>query len=164
MVLQTVRLRVVSVTNRFSRLAPPEPPLQTFAASPVPRIARGLDVTRTAVARLGDDVRQAGARLGVVLMPARLQVDDGDYGRLREIVRDAGGEMIRDAATTRFTDALASLDVPRLDLLPVMRAAPPGPPLFFQQTAHLTPRGHEVVAEALAEFLDPMAASAGGTR
>ena len=118
MVLQTVRLRVVSVTNRFSRLAPPEPPLQTFAASPAPRIARGLEVTRNAVARLNDDTRQSGARLGIVLMPARLQVDDGDYGRLREIVSGAGGELVRDAATVRFDGALAPLDVPRFDLLP----------------------------------------------
>ena len=164
MVLQTVRLRVVSVTNRFSRLAPPEPPLQTFAASPAPRIARGLEVTRSAVARLDDDVRRSNARLGVVLMPARLQVDDGDYGRLRDIVRDAGGAMVRDAATARFSDALAPLDVPRLDLLPVMRAALPGPDLFFQQTAHLTPHGHDIVADGLARFLDAMGALGDGTR
>jgi len=164
MVLQTVRLRVVSVTNRVSRLAPPEPPLQTFAASPAPRIARGLEVTRSVVARLDDDVRRSDARLGVVLMPARLQVDDGDYGRLRDIVKDAGGEMVRDAASARFNDALASLDVPRLDLLPVMRAALPGPDLFLQQTAHLTPHGHAIVADGLARFLDAMAAPGDGTR
>lgn len=29
----------------------------------------------------------------------------------------------------------------------------PGPDLFFQQTVHLTPRGHEVVAEVLERFL-----------
>jgi len=164
MVLQTVRLRVVSVTNRFSGLAPPEPPLQTFAASPAPRIARGLEVTRNAVARLNGDTRQSGARLGIVFMPARLQVDDGDYGRLREIVSGAGGELVRDAATVRFNESLASLDVPRFDLLPVMRAALPGQDLFFQQTAHLTPHGHEIVADGLARFLDAMAAASGVAR
>ena len=164
MVLQTVRLRVVGVTNRFSKLAPPEPPLQSFAASPAPRIARGLEISRTAVGRLDNDVRQSGARLGVVLMPARLQVDDGDYGRLRDIVSSAGGELVRDAATSRFNEALAPLDVPRLDLLPVMRAALPGPDLFFQQTAHLTPHGHEVVADGLTRFLNDMAAASGDAR
>jgi hypothetical protein len=72
--------------------------------------------------------------------------------------------MVRDAATARFSDALAPLDVPRLDLLPVMRAALPGPDLFFQQTAHLTPHGHEIVADGLARFLDAMGAPSGGTR
>ena len=35
-------------------------------------------------------------------MPARFQVDDGDYGRLREVVAAAGGTLVRDAATERF--------------------------------------------------------------
>jgi hypothetical protein len=29
----------------------------------------------------------------------------------------------------------------------------PGPDLFFQQTVHLTPRGHEIVADALDRFI-----------
>lgn len=153
MVLQTVRLRLVSVTDRFDLLAPPEPPLQTFAAHPAPRIARGLDLTRTAVERFVADAQAAGAKPAVVLMPARLQLDDGDYGRLRDIVRGAGGELVRDAASDRFRTGLAPVPVPLLDLLPVLRAAQPGPNLFFEHTAHLTPRGHEVVAAGLERFL-----------
>jgi hypothetical protein len=34
-----------------------------------------------------------------------------------------------------------------------MRAVLPGPDLFFQQTVHLTPRGHEVVADAIDRFV-----------
>ena len=30
----------------------------------------------------------------------------------------------------------------------------PGPDLFFQETVHLTPRGHEIVAEALYRFIE----------
>ena len=45
MVLQILRLRVIAATERFTqRLAPPEPPLQSYAATPAPRIAHGLDV------------------------------------------------------------------------------------------------------------------------
>jgi hypothetical protein len=86
-------------------------------------------------------------------MPARFQVDDADYGRLREAVSQAGGELRRDAASERFDAALASLRLPSLDALPALRAALPGPDLFFQQTVHLTPRGHQVVADALERFL-----------
>jgi hypothetical protein len=59
--------------------------------------------------------------------------------------------MVRDAATVRFDAALAPLPIPRFDALPPLRAA--GPDVFFTSTVHLTPRGHEVVADALAAFL-----------
>ena len=50
MVLQVLRLRAVAATGRFTRTAgPPEPPLQSYAAHPAPRIARGLAVTRQVV-------------------------------------------------------------------------------------------------------------------
>ena len=48
-------------------------------------------------------------------MPARFQVDEADYGRLKAIVAAAGGSLVRDAATERFDAALAPL-IPRLDV------------------------------------------------
>ena len=86
-------------------------------------------------------------------MPARFQVDDADYGRLREAVAQSGGELVRDGATERFATALDGVPVPRFDALPALRSALPGPDVFFQQTVHLTPRGHEIVAGALERFL-----------
>lgn len=154
MVLQILRLRAVAATERFTgRLAPPEPPLQSYAAEPAPRIAHGLDVTRRCVQAISTEAQEVGARTAVLLMPARFQVDDVDYGRLRDTVQQAGGELQRDAASQRFDAALATLPLPRLDVLPALRAALPGPDLFFQQTVHLTPRGHQVVAAALERFL-----------
>jgi lysophospholipase L1-like esterase len=157
MVLQTVGLRVRSVTDRFTHLAPPEPPLQTYAANPAPRIRMGLDATRRAIERLAADVARDGGRLAILYMPARFQLDDGDYGRLRRIVEDAGGELVRDAATRRFEAALDGIGVPTLDLLPPLRATRPGPDLYFQQTAHLTPLGHRVVAAAIAADIHRLA-------
>ncbi|HET7696446.1 MAG TPA: hypothetical protein VFK57_12105 [Vicinamibacterales bacterium] len=152
MVLQILRLRLVAVTSRFSgRGAPPEPPLQSYAEHPAPRIADGLRITRECVDAIAAEARDAGARTTVMLMPARFQVDDADYGRLKEAVAAAGGHLVRDAATERFDAALAPL--PRLDALPPLRASLPGPDVFFQQTVHLTPRGHEIVADALEAFL-----------
>jgi lysophospholipase L1-like esterase len=154
MVLQILRLRAISATERFTtRLAPPEPPLQSYAATPAPRIAHGLDVTRRCVQTIGTEASAIGARTAIVLMPARFQVDDGDYGRLRDIVAQSGGELVRDAATQRFDAAMATLPLPRFDALPALRAALPGPDLFFQETVHLTPRGHQVVAAALERFI-----------
>ena len=152
--LQVLRLRVVSVTDRLPTFeAPPEPPLQSYAAHPAPRIAEGLRITRECVNSIAADAARAGARTMVMLMPARFQVDDADYGRLKAAVRQAGGELVRDAATERFDRALADLPLPRLDVLPALRAALPGPDLFYQQTVHLTPRGHEIVADAMDRFI-----------
>jgi hypothetical protein len=47
MVLQVLRLRVTSATERFTTtIAPPEAPLQSYAESPAPRIQEGIDITR----------------------------------------------------------------------------------------------------------------------
>ena len=155
MVLQLLRLRVVSATARFhGLLAAPEPPLQSYAASPAPRIAEGLAITRQCVRDIAAVAASEGASTAIALMPARFQVDDADYGRLKEAVTAAGGELQRDAASQRFDAALAELPLPRVDLLPALRRALPGPDLFFQETVHLTPRGHEIVAEALYRFIE----------
>ena len=155
MVLQLLRLRVVSATARFhGLLAAPEPPLQSYAASPAPRIAEGLAITRQCVRDIAAVAASQGASTAIALMPARFQVDDADYGRLKEAVTAAGGELQRDAASQRFDAALAELPLPRVDLLPALRRALPGPDLFFQETVHLTPRGHEIVAEALYRFIE----------
>lgn len=152
MVLQVLRLRVVTATDRFQFKAPPEPPLQSYAAAPPPRIAQGIEITRACLQQIGTEARQRGAQAAIVLMPARFQVDDPDYGRLRQTVKETGGELVRDAATTRFTEGLLPLGFPLTDLLPPLRQALPGPDVFFQQNVHLTPRGHQVVADHLATF------------
>jgi hypothetical protein len=154
MVLQVLRLRLVAVADRMPRAgAPPEAPLQSYAARPVPRVEEGLRIARKCVETIVAESQASGARAMVMLMPARFQVDDADYGRLKEAVAGTGGELVRDAATVRFAEALAPLHVPVLDALPALRAALPGPDVFFQQTVHLTPRGHEIVAGALEAFI-----------
>jgi lysophospholipase L1-like esterase len=154
MVLQVLRLRLVAVTDRMPRLgAPPEPPLQSYAAHPAPRIEQGLRTARECLQAIAAESRASGARAMVMLMPARFQVDDADYARLKDAVAGTGGTLVRDAATIRFREALAPLQVPVFDALPALRAALPGPDVFFQQTVHLTPRGHQIVAEALEVFI-----------
>ena len=154
MVLQLVRLRIVSVTDRLSNwISPPEPPLQSYAEKPAARIAEGLRISRECVEKIAAEAAAGGARTMVMLMPARFQVDDTDYGHLKKAVEGAGGRLIRDAATERFDRAIAELPLPRFDALPPLRAALPGPDVFYQKTVHLTPRGHEIVARALEEFI-----------
>jgi len=155
MVLQLVRLRVVAVTDRLPRraTAAPEPPLQSYAEHPAARIGEGMTVTRECVQAIVDESAAIGAKTMILLMPARFQVNDFDYGNLKQAVEGAGGRLVRDAATTRFNEALAPIPVPRFDALPVLRQGQAGGDVFFQQTVHLTPRGHQIVAQALGDFI-----------
>ena len=110
MVLQVLRLRVVSATERFTgALGTPEPPLQSYAVNPAPRIGQGLTIARECVAGIAASATAGGARTAVMLMPARFQVDDADYGRLKEAVAQSGGELARDAASERFAAAISGL-------------------------------------------------------
>ena len=89
--------------------------------------------------------------------PRRADGDRADAGALpggrrRLRAAEGGGRGRREASCSatppleRFDAALAPLPLPQLDLLPALRGALPGPDLFFQETVHLTPRGHDVVA------------------
>jgi lysophospholipase L1-like esterase len=153
MVLQTVRMRVEALRARLETQPVAERPLAAYLDSPPPEIARGLEVSRAAVDRIAERAAADGAATALVLVPARFQLEDGDYGRLAEIVRQSGGTLVRQAATERFAAALAPLGLPMLDLVPVLQAEPDPGALFFTENIHFTPRGHEVVGQALDEFL-----------
>ena len=127
--------------------------MSSYLADPPPEVLHGLDVSRRAYGTIARRAEELGARAGVILFPARFQTDDGDYGRLNDIVHRAGGVLVRNAATVRFREALAPLGLPTIDLLPLLEAQPDRIGLFYQRTIHLTPRGHEVVAGALFDFL-----------
>jgi hypothetical protein len=152
MVLQLARVRVDQLRSRLTGPGP-ERPLTTYLADPPPDIAHGLEVTRRAYGLIAARASTFGARSALVLMPARFQTDDADYGRLAATVQSGGGQLVRDAATERFRAALAPLGLPMLDLLPVLARQPDRAGLFFQRNVHLTPRGHDVVATALFDFL-----------
>ncbi len=151
-VLQSVRARWDQLRSRIV-MGTPERPLATYLADPPPIVQQGLDVSRRAFGRIAERARAIGAPTGIVLMPARFQVNDADFGNLEAVVRKAGGELDRNAASRRFADALAPLGLPMVDLEPVLFAQPDRAGLFFERTVHLTPRGHDVVAGALLDFL-----------
>jgi lysophospholipase L1-like esterase len=151
-VLQSARMRWDELRSRITA-GTPERPLVTYLTNPPPIVEQGLVVTRRAFEQIAQRARGMGASTGIVLMPARLQINDEDFGNLSAIVRAAGGELDRNGASRRFHDALAPLGLPMLDLEPVLASQPDRAGLFFQRTIHLTPRGHEVVAGALFDFL-----------
>lgn len=152
-VLQVARLRVTTVLDRFGWRPEIDPPLRTYLPDAPPEIGKGLDVTKDVVSRLNAFTASEGARLVVVLLPARFQVDDGDYSRLQAIVARSGQTLERDRATERFTKALAGSGVPVFDALPALREAARMSDVFMQSTAHFTPFGHDALAAALEHYL-----------
>ena len=155
MVLQTVRLRVNDVLDWLRPAQAPtvSRPLTTYLPEAPPEVQRGLEVTRQVLSQLADEARKNGSEVALVLVPARFQLNDVDYGHLRKAVAAAGQELLRDKASERFASALAPLGLPMLDLLPALRAQPDPAGLFFAENVHFTPRGHQVVADALERFV-----------
>lgn len=153
MVLQNVRLRWDALKSRVAGQVG-ERPIATYLEVAPPDVVDGLEVSRRAFGLIADEAASRGGRTALVLMPARFQTDDADFGRLHELVVAGGGTLVRDVATERFRDALAPLGLPILDLLPILSAEPNRVELFFQRNVHLTPRGHRVVGQALQTFVE----------
>jgi lysophospholipase L1-like esterase len=154
MVLQTARMRYDALKARLDAAPVTQRPLMTYLDAPPRELDRGFEVSRQAIASIRDRAARIGARTGLVLVPARFQLEDEDYGRLAATVASNGGTMVRDAATDRFARALAPLGLPTLDLLPVLRQQPDPATLFFRENVHFTVRGHRVVGQALEQFLE----------
>ena len=152
-VLQYARMRWDQLRSRWAT-GTPERPLSSYLSDPPPVVGQGLEISRKAFGLIADRARGVGARTAIALMPARFQTDDADFGRLSEIVRQAGGELVRNSASERFRTTLAPLGLPMVDLQPALAAQHDRVGLFFQRNVHLTPRGHDVVAGALFEFLE----------
>ena len=153
MVLQIIRLRAVGFLERLGKARPIDRALTMYLPSTPPDMERGLGVTRECVTSIAALAEQHGARTGIVLLPARFQVADDDYARLKEAVAESGETLVRDAATERFARALSGLPLPLMDALPLLRNSPRRAELFFQDTVHLTPLGHQVLADGLERFL-----------
>jgi lysophospholipase L1-like esterase len=151
MVYQIVRMRLQLAADRIGAHTP-ERPLQAYLSEDSPDIDRGLEITKQCMARL-DALQRPMGRTALVLMPARMQVDDADFGHLQAAVKQLGGTLVRDAATNRFKTALEPLGLPMLDPLPTFHRALPGPDIFFQSTVHLTPHGHDLLAATLEDFI-----------
>lgn len=153
MVLQIVNLRYTQLKSHFQGPVQ-ELPQATYLANPPPVVQQGLEVAHDAVEKIVAKATQDGARTAILLMPTRFQTDDAGFKFLEDTVRQAGGTMIRNAGTDRFRQAFAPIGVPMFDVLPALFAQPNRVDLFFQQNVHFTPRGHEVAAEAIFQFLE----------
>jgi hypothetical protein len=92
--------------------------------------------------------------LAVMLIPDQLQVDDDVW---RTVDAAAPGELERDRAQRILVPWLADHGIPCLDLLPILRAAPPLADgrrhVYHARDTHFNTRGNRIAGEALAEFV-----------
>lgn len=159
MVLQIVNQRAREAVERLRPARQPAPDRRLLSYStPMPEdVAAGFGEAAAAIRRIADRAAASGARTGIVLVPARFQLDRADFDRIRPGVTGHGYEMAQDAASERFAEAFRPLGLPLIDLLPAFRSSDNPAGVFFQRTVHLTPRGHAVAADALARFIDERA-------
>ncbi len=99
------------------------------------------------IGAMQDRCEEAGCQLFVVVIPNRIQVENGDD--LTGAIYDADRPN-RDVLAWCETRSL-----PCLDLLPILRAehARSGEPLYYPIDRHLTPHGTDTAARAIAPFL-----------
>jgi len=111
------------------------------------RVARALR-------QLHAEVAAAGARLAVVVIPFREQVDPAD----RAIALAAAGrpddDFDWDAPQRRLAELLQGEGIPFLDLLPALRAAAPVRELYSRGDTHWSPEGNELAARLVAEWFE----------
>ena len=90
----------------------------------------------------------AGAKLLVVALPLDVQVSKEEWKKhdTREIDLGPAQILVED-----LLDAAEDIGAPALDLTEPLRAAEPG--AFLQRDIHLSPKGHEAVARAIAGAL-----------
>lgn len=115
------------------------------------------------VRALADAVRTSGARLLVVVMPDRLQVDPASQA----IVRDgapAGTTYDFGRLSRTVTARLAAAGICTIDLLPALRAASEPAALWRAQDSHWSDDGNRIAADAAWPALERCRDDAGARR
>jgi hypothetical protein len=106
-------------------------------------IAAGWTRTLGMLGAIRDRAASRGARFGVVVIPFYDQVAGTRYGPGYTV----------DRPQRRIATHCAQQRIPCLDLLPAMRASPNASALYYLKDGHWTPRGQEVAATAIADWL-----------
>jgi len=106
-----------------------------------------------------DEMRSlcAGTPLLVQIIPDEFQVEDGLWQEIIAVTSEKA--LDRDRPQRLLLEGLLQRGIPALDLLPILRAVPPGDHgrrgLYHLRDSHFNARGNRVAGEALAGFLRP---------
>ncbi len=114
-----------------------------------PELQAAWGVTRELLLTLDREVRESGARFGVLLVPSRFEVDP-------EAKRQAKGHMDYERPHRLLREFLAERGLAHLDLAPSLREAaarPDAAPLYFRRDMHWTALGNEVAGGLVARWV-----------
>lgn len=124
-----------------------------FARDPPERVRRGWEMTRALLSHLAQSVRETGARLVVVLIPTRFQVDDALWGtHAADLGLDPAAYDLR-IPNRELGDWAAAEGVTFLDLLEGFRARNESNSFYYAGDAHWNADGHRLAAQIILEGL-----------
>lgn len=128
---------------------------RAFFAPPGPRVRAAWARTEAILAALRDDVAASGGRLAVIYVPSKIEVRERDWELTSAAYRVEGARWKRDAVRVWLGKAAARAGLPLLDLTPSLRVAESGwrGSTYLAHDSHWTRRGHEVAAQASADWL-----------
>jgi hypothetical protein len=144
-----VRDRVVPALGAATRATASEDMLGIYREPLAPAWRRAVDVTHAMIAELERAVRGDGARLLVLMVPAPWEVDPA----ARATLHVTGGTPIDWGAAERRTHTwlrargVATVTVTDAFVADIVRGGRP----YFAADGHLTPHGHRLVSQALAD-------------
>lgn len=132
----------------------PADTLWTYALRRSGEMWQGWAVVRGVIEALRDDTARRGARLLVVYIPSRFEVDDGawELQRIAYSLDERGFD--RRVVARRLGKLAEAAGVAWLDLTaPLTRAHGRFTPAYFRLDGHWNARGHRAAAEAVDEHL-----------
>lgn len=142
--------------------------LRVYERRREPLIEESWTKTAAILAALARDVEADGARLLVVGVPSRLEVDDKTWEITKELYDASDATWDRRGVMERLARVGLEGRFPVLDLTTAFQAAyRSGPKPYFTYDGHWTARGHAIAAEEVERFVREkgwLAACGGGAK
>lgn len=127
---------------------------QMHTDKPSDLVLKGRRENRAALARLAELARQHDFRLSAMLIPNHYHMVPALWERHLRFFGLDPADYDPDVPRRFFLDTLAELDIPVLDLLPLIQPKlNDGEQLYFKRDPHWTPAGNSFVADALSAFI-----------
>jgi hypothetical protein len=135
--------------------SPVHPEMKVFHRRPSPRTIEAWAVVDHLLVRLKRDVEADGARLIVVYIPSRMEVDERDWQAACIQYSLKPGRWSRETVVRRLEQSGRHGGFPVFDLTPALRAASAGlrGRTYLEIDRHWNAHGHRVAGEAVASYL-----------
>ena len=136
------------------RVVPPRTEMKVYKRKPTPEIEAAWEATSRILEALRDEVASHGARLVLVYVPSRMEVNDADWA-LTRIRYGLDEKWDRGLVLQRLRPIVAGANVPLLDLTPALRREDRGVlgSPYYRYDGHWNALGHRVAAREVGRFL-----------